>query len=118
MGMLDELRELGVDVDKALKLLNGKTALYERLLFKFADLIKKADIQTDFDSNDYTSVMETTHTLKGSAGNLSITPLFKAYADIMQLFRDGKPEEAREGLIKVKPVQDEIVACIEKHKGA
>ena len=116
MGMLDELRDLGVDVDKALKLLGGKTALYERLLFKFVNLVQKTDIRTDFDSNDYKSVMEATHTLKGSAGNLSITPLFKAYADSMQLFRDGKPEEAREVLIKVIPIRDEILACIEKYR--
>lgn len=118
MGMLDELRNLGVDVDKSLKMLNGKEALYEKLLVKFADMLRKTDIRTDFDSSDYTSVMETAHTLKGSAGNLSITPLFKAYADIMQLFREGKPEEAREELIKVIPVQDEIIACIEKYSGA
>lgn len=118
MGMLDELKELGVDVDKALTLLNGKTALYEKLLIKFADLIKKSDIRTDFDSSDYKSMMETAHTIKGSAGNLSITPLFKVYADIMQLFREDKPEEAREELIKVMPVQEEIIACIEKYIGA
>ncbi len=113
--MLDELKDLGVDVDKALTLLNGKTALYEKLLVKFAALMRKADIRTDFDSNDYKSIMETAHTIKGSAGNLSITPLFKAYADIMQLFREEKPEEARKELIKVIPIQDEIIACIEKY---
>ena len=118
MGMLDELRDLGVDVDKALKLLNGKTALYEKLLVKFADMIKKADIRTDFDSNDCKAMMETTHMIKGSAGNLSITPLFKAYSDIMQLFREGKPEEARAGLISVLPVQESIIACNDKYSGA
>lgn len=115
MGMLDELKALGVDVDKSLAMLNGKAALYEKLLVKFADLLKKSDIRTDFDSNDCKAIMETTHTIKGSAGNLSITPLYKAYSDIMQLFRDGKPEEAREGLIKVMPIQEEIIACIEKY---
>ena len=118
MGMLDELKELGVDVDKALKLLNGKTALYEKLLVKFADMMKKADIRTDFDSSYCTAMMETTHMIKGSAGNLSITPLFKAYSDIMQLFREGKPEEAREGLIEILPVQETIIACIDKYSGA
>ena len=34
--MLEKLKELGVETDKILKTLNGKQALYERLIFKFS----------------------------------------------------------------------------------
>ena len=45
--MLDELRNLGVEVDKILGTLNGKQSLYERLIFKFYDLVKKSNITED-----------------------------------------------------------------------
>jgi len=42
--MLEKLRELGVDVDKVLGTLNGKQALYERLIFKFYDMVVKSNV--------------------------------------------------------------------------
>ena len=72
-------------------------------------------MDADFDGTDYNEVIEKTHALKGVAGNLSITPLYEAYTKIVDLLRAGKPEEARPVLAQILPVQEEIVACIERH---
>ena len=116
MGLLEELRALGVNVDEGLKRLNKNEKLYIRLLGSFTKTIAEHYVASDFDVTDYEEIKEKAHAIKGTAGNLSITPLFKAYADSMHLFRDGKPEEAREVLIKVIPIQNEILACIEKYR--
>ncbi len=39
--MLEKLKTLGVNVDEAMHRLMGNTSLYERMLGKFADMIKK-----------------------------------------------------------------------------
>lgn len=115
MSLFEELKALGVDIDGGLKRLGGNEKLYTRLLGSFLKAIKTYAIQPDFDCNEYTDVIEKAHALKGTAGNLSITPVYESYTEIVNLLRAGNPEEAKVILEKVLPVQEEIVHCIEAH---
>lgn len=115
MSLLEELKTLGVNVDEAMDRLMGNTSLYEKMLGKFADMIKKADIDPDFDSNDYAEIIEKTHSIKDASGNLSLTPIYEAYTKIVNLLRSGQPEQAKEVLKDVLPVQTEIINCIERN---
>lgn len=115
MDFLDELKELGVDTDKALKSLGGKTSLYEKLVKKFPGMVKDYSVSPDFGDDEINDAIEKTHALKGVAGNLSITPLYSGYSEIVQLLREEKPEQAREALKNLIPVQEDIIKCIENH---
>lgn len=115
MEMLEELKTLGVDTDGGLLRMNGNANLYVRMLGKFVGMMQKMEIPVDFDNNDYSSVAELVHTIKGTAGNLSLTPIYKAYSEIMDLLRADKPEEAKEILKGIIPVQQDILKCIEKY---
>ncbi|MCI8748429.1 MAG: hypothetical protein HFH67_11310 [Lachnospiraceae bacterium] len=115
MDFLDELKELGVDTDKALKSLAGKTSLYEKLVKKFPGMVNDYPVSPDFSDDEINDVIEKTHALKGVAGNLAITPLYNGYSDIVQFLREGKPEQAKEALKSLLPVQEDIVNCIERH---
>lgn len=115
MNLLDELRALGVDVDDGLKRVMGNEKLYTRLLGSFVKMIKGSEVPLDFDASDCTEAIEKAHAIKGTSGNLSLTPIYNSYNEILTLLRTGKPEEARELLKKIVPVQNEIVACIEKN---
>ena len=115
MSLFDELRELGVDVDDGLKRINGNEKLYTKLLGSFIKAINTYNVQPDFDGTDYNDVIEKTHAIKGTSGNLSITPVYEAYTKIVDKLRGGDPETAREILKEVLPVQEKIVACIESH---
>ncbi len=68
MGLLEELKVLGTDVDDALERFMGNASLYERMLKKLPDMIKSASVQPDFDCGDYTDIIEKTHKLKGVTG--------------------------------------------------
>ena len=68
------------------------------------------------ESGDIEQAQNNAHTLKGVTGNLSLTPLYAAYSDIMTLFRAGQIEEAKQKLLETIPVQEQIVACIEKYQ--
>ena len=59
--------------------------------------------------------MEKAHAIKGTAGNLSITPVYAAYTTITDMLRAGKPEEARAALTEILPVQKQIIECIGKN---
>lgn len=115
MNLLEELRTLGVDVDDGLKRLMGNEKLYKRLLGSFVKMIATQGVDPDFDENNYTEVIEKAHSIKGTAGNLSLTPIYESYSEILSLLRTDKPAEAKAVLAKVLPVQAEIIACIEKN---
>ena len=115
MELIEELKVLGIDVDDALERFMGNASLYERMLKKLPDMIKSASVQPDFDCENYEDIIEKAHKLKGVTGNLSITPLYRAYTEIVNLLRDNQPEKAKTVLTNIMPVQTEIIRCIEKY---
>lgn len=115
MSLLEELNGMGVNVDEGVERLMGNSALYEKMLGSFAEMMRSAFVQPDFDISDYTEIIEKAHALKGAAGNLSITPVYEAYSEIVSLLRSNQPEQAKFVLEKIQPVQDEIIKCIERH---
>lgn len=96
MALLDELKALDVNVDEGLERMMGNSSLYERMLVKFVKVMNDLEVSPDFDNNDYAEIIEKTHTIKGASGNLSVTPVYEAYTEIVNLLRSDKPEEAKE----------------------
>lgn len=112
MGLLDELRILGANVDEGLNRFMGNAALYERMLAKLPDMMSKIAINDGFEAEDVDDLIEKTHSIKGVTGNLSLSPLYGAYTKIVDLLRAGKVEEANRIYRETLPVQEEILACI------
>ncbi|MBR5508769.1 MAG: Hpt domain-containing protein [Lachnospiraceae bacterium] len=115
MSLLDELSGYGADIQDGLNRFAGHSALYEKMLKKFPDAVKKTEVQCYFQANDFEQALANAHTLKGMTGNLSLTPLYEAYTDVVALLRQGKPEEARAIFEKMLPVQEKMIACIQSH---
>lgn len=60
--------------------------------------MRTSEMSPDFDGNDYKDMIEKAHAIKGEAGNLSITPVYEAYTEIVNLLRADQPAQAREVL--------------------
>lgn len=115
MNLLDELRELGVNVDEGVRRLGGNAAIYKKMLGTFLKMMGNYTVSLDFDSENYEDVIETAHAIKGAAGNLSVTPIYEAYGEIVNLLRNKQPEQAREILVGVLPVQEKIINTIKNN---
>lgn len=115
MSLLKEMETLGVNVDEGLSRLMGNAALYERMLATFAKMMKQTAFSPDFDCNDYAQITEKAHAIKGTAGNLSITPVYEAYSEIVRLLRENQPKQAKKELENILPLQQEILSCIERY---
>lgn len=115
MNLIQELKSLGVNTDEALQRMGGNSSLYERMLVKFKNMIKDSPIQMDFDCDNYSDIAEIAHAIKGASGNLSVTPIYEAYSEIVRLLRAKQPKQAKEVLKKILPVQTAIINCIEKY---
>lgn len=115
MSLFDELKDLGVNVDEGMGRLMGKASLYEKMLGKFVVMIEDTPVKSeDFDCEDCTELIEKTHAIKGAAGNLSVTPIYEAYTQIVDLLRANKPEEAKIVFDKNISLQNDIIECIKK----
>ena len=115
MSLLEELKMKDVDVEEAIDRFLGNVSLYEKMLIKFLDVMNDMAVDTSFDCNDYSDVIEKTHAIKGAAGNLSINPIYEAYTEIVSLLRAQQPEQAKLVLEKTLPVQNDIIECIKKY---
>ena len=110
--MLDKLKELGVNVDKVLATLNGKQALYEKLIIKFYDMVIKMNVTSD----NLEEIYERIHALKGAAGNLGITPLYNEYVKILTLIKEDKMDLVPSAIDEMLPIQEQIMNCIREYK--
>ena len=115
MDILTELKGFGVDIDDAMNRFVNNKELYLKMLLKLKPNIEKLPVLSLIESGDNEQALANAHTLKGITGNLSLTPLFGGYTKVVELFRAGNPAEAKNVLEGILPVQNDIVACIDKY---
>ncbi len=115
MSQIEELKKLGVNVDDAMQRFMGNESLFLRMIAKLPKSVRTLNLTPDFDGSDYEQTTRDAHTIKGVMGNLSVDPLYKAYTEIVNLLRAGKPEEARSVLTDILPLQEKILTYIEEN---
>jgi len=117
MELLDELESLGVDVKEGLGRVMDDADLYKMMLDMFLTNIQSAPIRPeDFDGQNLDELIAKVHTLKGTTGNLSITPLYTRYMETLTLLRENKPGEAKKVFTELLPVQESVLDCIRRHQ--
>lgn len=116
MSMVDELKDLGANVDEAMQRFMNNAALYEKMLKKLPNMMKGTQVMDAIEAGNIEGAIETAHTLKGVLGNLSITPLYEAYTDIVTLLRQNDADKAKSILAESFPVEEKVIACIEKYQ--
>lgn len=112
MDLISELKALGIDTEDALKRFSGNEALYKRMIGKFPASAEGLEVMSFIKDGDLATAVSNAHTLKGVTGNLSITPLYTAYTEIVNALRANDPDKAKQLLEDVLPVQEKIIECI------
>lgn len=119
MNFMEELKQLGVDVQEGVERVVGDESLYQMMLGMFVDVVNSNPIQIeDFEGEVLEELAGRVHTLKGAAGNLSILPLFTRYTEILGLLREGRGTEAKAAFLEAEPIQRDIVDCIRQYQNA
>lgn len=116
MALLEELNALGVDTGDALKRFGNNEGLYKKFLGKFIKNAEDVQVMPFLEAGDLETAQNNAHTLKGVTGNLSLTPLYTGYSEMMTAFRAGDPGKAKEQLETLLPVQEQILTCIRKYQ--
>ena len=84
----------GVDVQGALDRMMGNEKLLAHLLGKFLDDTSFSRLETALAEHDADAAFGAAHTLKGVAGNLSVTTVYELAGRQCDLLRAGSPDEA------------------------
>ena len=117
MALLDELKDMGVNVREGMDRVMGDESLYTMMLGMFlTEVTNLAVLPEEFDGGDIDGVIRKVHTLKGTTGNLSITPLFNGYMETLTLLRANKPGEAKKTFCAMLPTQEKIIDCIQRYQ--
>ena len=109
---LDSLKEYGADVEKGLGICMNNKDFYFTLVKmipqeKNFDALKKA-----VEENDMKGAFEAAHALKGVTGNLALTPLFDALAEITELLRPLEETDCSEALNKILEEKEKLEEII------
>ncbi len=118
MDLVEELKSLGANTDEGLERVMGDQDLYEMMLGMFLDAIRDNPVSpADFDGDDLDEVIRRVHMLKGTTGNLALTPLFNGYNGALGLLRANQPAQAKAEFERMLPVQEKMLECIRRHQG-
>ena len=112
MATIDDLRAYGANVDEGLKRCMNNEAIYLRLVGtlkgeqafgRLADAVAAGDLDAAF---------EASHALKGSLGNLSITPLYDPVCEICELLRAKTQMDYTPLMNTINEQHDKLVALL------
>ena len=110
MDLCETLAAMDVDIDEALGRFMGNKQLLEMMYRKMPDSINKnKDIIPDIQSGNIDAAIQKAHTLKGNMGNLSIKPMYEAYAKITEQLRAGDTSGATEGINATQDYQNKLL---------
>ena len=92
MLTIEALRGYGANVDEGLARCMGNEQLYLRLVNVVLNDPTFEKLNEAMDSGDLKTAFESAHALKGVLGNLSLTPLYDAVAELTEDLRkpDGR----------------------------
>lgn len=108
MGLLENLKEFGVDVDGAVARFVGKKDLYIKFLVKFLQDTSFDGLRDSIEKQEYSQAFEYAHSLKGVCGNLNLSPLTEQVSELTEILRN-KEILTEEEQKKVQDILPEMV---------
>ena len=106
--LLEELEDLGAEVEDTLDRLMGDGEMYLEYLMQFPDNENIKKLRNAVDQRDADTAMKEVHTLKGVGLNLGFLPFVDAAMSMLLDFREGKEEEAFAQMDEVQEAFDKI----------
>ncbi|MCC8024691.1 MAG: Hpt domain-containing protein [Clostridium sp.] len=95
LNTMEALKAADVDWEGALKRFSGNTELFERFLRRFPEDKTYEQLTQALEAGNTEDAFAAAHTLKGVTANLGIDSVLKVTAEMVELLRSKKLEEAR-----------------------
>ena len=113
MLTIEKLQEYGADVKSGLERCMNSEDFYFRMISMLPDEKSFTELEEALKDNDLDKAFEAAHSLKGVAGNLSLSPLYDAASEITELLRAREQMDYTELLNKIMDQRQQIRKLIE-----
>lgn len=110
---MDRLTEAGIQVETALGRFMGNEALFLKFLLRFPADPSYSQLREALQQEDLQQAFTAAHTLKGTAGNLSLEELYHPVSLAVEDLRAGNLAAAKERLPQMEKAYQAILACLE-----
>lgn len=112
MTVFEKIEALGANVKEGENRFGGDRDFYLELLKMVPSNVESMPVLSMLEAGDYDTALSNAHTLKGIMGNLSLTPLYEAYSDIVNHLRHDERTEAMDIIKEILPIQEEILEIL------
>lgn len=112
-ALAEKLAPYGIDLVDAEDRFDGNLDLYKRMALKYENDDHMVALIAAMEVKDYDEAYKQAHALKGVAGNLSFTPLYKAIAIVSDALKQGESAAAAEHLPAAKAAHEKVLEGLE-----
>ncbi|MDO4166009.1 MAG: Hpt domain-containing protein [Eubacteriales bacterium] len=88
--MIRKLQELGCDMEGSMGRFLNDQEFYKECFLKFVEERELEKLGSVIVSGDVEEAFAQAHSLKGTLGNLGLTPIYNQMVDIVELLRQGE----------------------------
>lgn len=108
----DVLSQAGIDFDGGLERFSGRAEIYIKYLKKFPEDTYYTALLEALEKKDIEESFANAHSLKGTAGNLSLNAFYDAVSALVEALREKDMDKALELVPEVKEKHDSTVKAL------
>ena len=105
---VEQLKAIGCNTSEGLGRCMNNEAFYLMLVNKFIATTDLSKLENALKSNDLDTAFKEAHSLKGVAGNLSLTPLFNVLVEMVEPLRNKEEKDYLPLFNKIKDLFNEL----------
>ncbi len=113
MLTIETLRQFGANTEEGLRRCVNNETFYLRLVNMALDDQGYERLAAAVENGETRAAFEAAHALKGSLGNLSLSPLFTPVSELTELLRGGEPADCSALLQEILSKREELLALRE-----
>ncbi|MCR4940371.1 MAG: Hpt domain-containing protein [Treponemataceae bacterium] len=111
---IDILKNAGIDYDSGYERFSGLDAVYQKFLRMFPEDPSYNETVEAIKNNNIEKAFSSAHTLKGTAGNLSLTELYHASSLLVEDLRVKRTENLTKLLDNVTKAYEQAIKAIKE----
>ena len=105
---VEQLKAIGCNTSEGLARCMNNEAFYLMLVNKFIATTDLSKLENALKSNDLDTAFKEAHSLKGVAGNLSLTPLFNVLIEMVEPLRNKEEKDYLPLFSKLKDLFEQL----------
>ena len=111
---INDLKTYGANTEEGLKRCMNNESFYLQLVKRIPGDANFPKLYDAVDKGDLDNAFEAAHALKGSTGNLSLTPIFAPISEITDLLRTRTQTDYTVLINKIRDARDELARICEE----